>query len=248
MNVFSQEITIPCYDTDMNFLLKPASFMNMAQEIANRHAAVLGFGYDDLERTRTAWVLSRMHFRFLRHPKWRDKVVLNTWHKGSERLFYLRDFRMEDENGNPLVAATTSWLILNIDTRRISREVSLEPYDNTSCKENALEESCGKITMPAGLEKEPAGVHKVTYSDVDMNGHTNNAMYIVWAMDALDYGITSGKPVTDVRINFNHETRPGDIVELYRAVREEGDSCICHIEGQVEGNSALCVELSFMNK
>ena len=39
---------IPCYDTDVSKLLKPSSFMNYAQEAANLHASVLGFGYDDM--------------------------------------------------------------------------------------------------------------------------------------------------------------------------------------------------------
>ena len=31
---FCQDICVPCYDTDASFYLKPASFMDMAQEIA----------------------------------------------------------------------------------------------------------------------------------------------------------------------------------------------------------------------
>ena len=31
---FCQDICVPCYDTDASFYLKPAAFMDMAQEIA----------------------------------------------------------------------------------------------------------------------------------------------------------------------------------------------------------------------
>ncbi len=48
MNKYIQKSIVPCYDTDLAWRMKPASFMNMAQEIANRHASELGFGYDDL--------------------------------------------------------------------------------------------------------------------------------------------------------------------------------------------------------
>ena len=70
-DIYSQHFIIPCYETDEAQLLKPASFMDFAQEAANRHADILGFGYDDLSRTRNLWVLSRMHVRFLRHPRCR---------------------------------------------------------------------------------------------------------------------------------------------------------------------------------
>ena len=47
-NRFSTDITIPCYDTDASFRLKPAAFMDHAQEMAYLAAQALHFGYDDL--------------------------------------------------------------------------------------------------------------------------------------------------------------------------------------------------------
>ena len=60
MKKLIQHHTIPCYDTDASWRLKPASFMNLAQEAAGQHAVHLGFGYDDLIVTNTAWILSRV--------------------------------------------------------------------------------------------------------------------------------------------------------------------------------------------
>ena len=57
MNKYSHKFIIPCYFTDASWRLKPASFMDVAQEAANQHATVLGFGYDDLIASRTAWIL-----------------------------------------------------------------------------------------------------------------------------------------------------------------------------------------------
>ena len=231
---------IPCYQTDGAQLLKPAAFMDGAQEMANRHADILGFGYDDLSRTRTLWVLSRMHIRFIRHPKWREEVDFVTWHKGPSMMFYLRDYRMSAADGSPLVEATTSWLVIDVDTRRIVRGLSIDG-DGSICTDNAIAEPCGKVQMPRGAEPALAGTHTVAYSDIDLNGHTNTAMYLVWAMDVLDYDFVIKNPVRDVRINFNSETRPGDVVELYRA---DADGRI-YIEGKVGGKSAFCVELGW---
>ena len=242
-NKFRQHIQIPCYDTDVSKLLKPASFMDLAQEAANLHANILGFGYDNLMETRTAWVLSRMHIRFVRHPRWREEVDLATWHKGPERLFYLRDFLLTGAQGEVLVEATTSWLVLNIDTRRVVRDAGI--CEEGTCHDNAIEEPCPKVQIPAGSQKEQAGVHRVSYSDVDVNGHTNNAMYLQWAMDALGYGLASSRPVKEVKINFNHETRPDDEVIIYKSCMEDGDGLVCYVEGESGGRSAFCVELVF---
>ena len=245
--IYRQEIKIPCYDTDASQLLKPVSFMNYAQELANCHASELGFGYDDMIRTRTAWVLSRMHVKFTGLPKWRDIVNLRTWHKGPERLFYIRDFRMTDrEDRQELIAATTSWLVVNIDTRHLTRDALLD--ESSVCREDALSPSCGKIRVPEDSGRRLAGTHKVSYSDVDMNGHANNAMYLVWAMDAVERETTFNKTLKEVKINFNHETRPGDEVGLYLSCLEQDGEERYWVEGRVAGNdgpASFIVEMLF---
>jgi hypothetical protein len=57
-----------------------------------------------------------------------------------------------------------------------------------------------------------------------MLGHANNAMYMQWAMDAVDYDIASTMPVREFTINFNHETKPGDVVSIYKARIIEDDA------------------------
>lgn len=249
-NKLIQDTVIPCYDTDVMMSLRPSAFMNMAQEAANRHATELGFGFDDLQTTRTVWVLSRMEVRFIEHPKWRDKVQLQTWHKGAERLFWLRDFKLVDESGKAKVLATTSWLTLNIDTRRITRD-NIDIDADGTCRDSAIETSCPKVQMPQNAFVEYVGTHTVSYSDVDMNGHANNAMYLVWAMDAVDRDTALIRPLESFRINFNHETKPGDDVLIYRSCEKREDKTIYYIEGKLANGeagkelSAFCVELVF---
>ena len=235
---------LTCYETDAAWRLKPASFMNMAQEAAGCHAVELGFGYDDLIATNTAWILSRVRVDFLDTPLWREDMTLTTWHKGLNRLFFLRDFIMTDASGKERVKATTSWLVMNLETRRLVRDPNLME-DGTICTENAIETPADKVQMPK--DKEPVFVmnHLVSYSDVDTNGHTNNAMYMHWAMDAVDYEISSQRPVRSFTINFNHETKPGDLVAISKVVVEQEDGRHVFVEGKVGETSAFCVEICF---
>lgn len=241
---YTEKHTIPCYDTDAAWRLKPTSFMNMAQEAAGRHAVYLGFGYDDLIKTNTAWILSRVHVEFIDTPKWREEITLNTWHKGLNRLFFLRDFVLTDNEGRERVKATTSWLVLNLETRRLVRDPKLME-DGTICAENALETPADKVQMPKDVEPELVRTHHVSYSDIDTNGHTNNAMYMQWSMNSVGYDITSTRPVKEFTINFNHETKAGDYVEIYRASVEKEDGLHVYVEGKVDGQSSYCVEIVF---
>jgi acyl-ACP thioesterase len=241
---YVEKHTIPCYDTDASWRLKPTSFMNMAQEAAGRHAVYLGFGYDDLIKTNTAWILSRVHVEFVDTPQWRDEITLNTWHKGLNRLFFLRDFLITDSEGKERVKATTSWLVLNLETRRLVRDPNLME-EGTVCTENVIETPADKVQMPKDVEAELVRTHLVSYSDIDTNGHTNNAMYMQWSMNAVGYDITSSRPVKEFTINFNHETKAGDHVEIYRAFVEKEDGLHVFVEGKVEGTSSYCVEIVF---
>ena len=244
---FCQDICVPCYDTDASFYLKPASFMDMAQEIAYWAAQELGFGYDDLHVHHVAWVLSRMHFHFADPPKWRDDVTLYTWHKGADGLFYLRDFFLQDADGRRLVTCTSSWVVIDERTRRLVRPEELKErlsVDDGGV-DDAISERAPKVTMPRGMEPEPAGEHKVVYSDVDIIGHTNNARYMTWAMDCLDYETVSVRRVRDVYVNFNKETTPGTVVQLFRLQTEEDGAPVCYVEGRVDGKPAFCVKLVY---
>ena len=244
MNKLTEQYTIPCYDTDASWRLKPVSFMNYAQEMANRHANILGFGYDDLIASKTAWVLARMNIRFVNLPLWRDNVSLTTWHKGLNRLFFVRDFQMKDAQGNICVEATTSWIVLNLETRRFVRDPKLMD-EGTVCQDHAIEQPADKVVIPKDVEAEYVMDHVVSYSDVDMLGHTNNAMYMHWAMDAVAYEVTSQRPLKEVTINFNREARAGETVSIYRTVVESEEQLHVYVEGKVEGASSFCIEMIF---
>lgn len=241
---YTEEHTIACYDTDAAWRLKPASFMNLAQEAAGRHAVYLGFGYDDLIASNTAWILSRVHVEFTDTPKWRDRVTLTTWHKGLSRLFFLRDFILTDDSGNPKVKATTSWLVMNLETRRLVRDPKLME-EGTTCAENVIETPADKVQMPKDVEAEFVSDHKVAYSDVDTNGHANNAMYMQWAMDAVDYRTASSLAVKSFTVNFNHEIKPMETVSLYRASVKAEDGLHVFVEGKQGEISAFCTEIVF---
>lgn len=218
--------------------------MDLAQEAAGLHAVYLGFGYDDLIKTKTAWILSRVHVEFPDTPLWREEMTLTTWHKGLNRLFFIRDFVMTDKQGRERVKATTSWLVLNLETRSMVRDPKLVE-EGTICTENAIENQADKVRMPRDVEAVPVHEHIVGYSDVDMLGHANNAMYMQWAMDAVDYELASTKPVKEFTINFNHEIKAGEKVTLYRACVQKEDGLHVFIEGKTETASSFCVEIIF---
>ncbi|MCI1780234.1 MAG: thioesterase [Bacteroidales bacterium] len=216
-SLYTEERKISWHEIDLRQHLRPYDFMNMAQAIATVHASLLKFGYDELIKDDDVWVLSRIKVRFLKYPKWRDNIILRTWHKGTTvSIMGLRDFDVLNDKGETLIAATSSWLIMNLETRRIARQDSMEICRDAFSQArlvDALGKPCEKIREPKG--KKYISVHKVLYSDVDFNMHANNAKYIQWIMDCMDMEFLKTYSVKEFQLNYINESKLGDEIKIY---------------------------------
>ena len=245
MAALSIDHTIACYEADANKIMRPTAMLDMMQEAANNNATSLGFGYDELIETNTAWVLSRIHLRFNRYPQWRDKVNLRTWHKGTAKLFYLRDFILSDSNGETLAVATSSWLIIDLNTRRLVRNSDLASNPEKCTKEDAIAEPAEKVVLPVNVEPELIRKHPVTWSEIDPNGHVNNVKYVVWAMDAVKLEDIKERPLKELLINYDAEVMPGDVVKISRVRIENEEGITYYITGRVDDKQNFSVKLVF---
>ena len=147
-----QELSLPCYFFDVNKNLRPASFFDLAQEIAVQGSAMVGAPDWVLKDRDIAWILSRMHVRFEQYPRLYDKVLLQTWHSGISGPLYTRDYLMLNADGNVLIRATSSWILMEISTRSITRVdrifdlMSPEPQ----CDGRALDANAPKLYADIG--------------------------------------------------------------------------------------------------
>lgn len=233
----SDSFAIKCYEVDSAKRLKPTAFMDMAQEMAYQAASAMKFGYYELIQNNLAWVLSRMRFRFLDTPHWEDEVTIRTWHRGAFGPFFVRDFEVVGKDGHRMIEATSSWVVIDVESRRMSHPEDVLPKEDTACHDFAIETPAGKVMMPRGVEPEYVKTHKVAYSDIDLVGHTNNARYVAWALDCLEFGGDSIR-VDEVEIVFHHEARPGDEIALLKV---EKDGWV-YVEGRREETPVFCVK------
>lgn len=237
---------IPSFDIDMSGTLKPASFLNYAQEAANIHADYLGVGFDAMHTTRKAWVLSKIHVIFHKLPKWRENINVQSWHKGANGYQYFRDFVVFDAEGKEkLISATTSWLVIDIDTRRLSKYAELAEDEGRCISEDVIAAQPPKVIMPKDVEPQLAMTHAVCYSDLDMNGHVNNVKYTEWSMNAIELEVTNNHRLKELVVNFNSEIKAGDVVEIYRHSTQQGEEVEYIIEGRVNGKGSFTAKLVF---
>ncbi len=248
MNRYIENLKVKSYETDSNANLKLYAFMNFAQEIAGSHADSLGFGYDNLIQDGVIWVLSRIHVIFQRLPKWKEEISIKTWHKGSDRLFGYRDFEVEDNSGSVIIQATSSWLVINTKTRRLQRIDNIMGESAPGAvQEHAIEQPAERIASPSGMQF--AKKKRVLFSDVDINGHSNNAKYIEWALDCVEPEIIKNMTISDLTINFNVETRLGEEIDLYLKFENNNEdpknNKLLFVEGKREETSIFQVRIVY---
>jgi len=239
----TMKIAVASYMCDEFNRLTLSGFMDYAQDLAGVHADGLGFSNNELNKDGIAWIISRMRIHFHDMPLWMDEMNLTTWHKGREDgLFYRREF-VGVKDGRRIVEATSDWLLLNLAGRQLVRKHPLCDKEETICHDNALEGPCNKIRMPFGENGEFVCYHEVTRSELDRNRHANNAKYADWVIDALpERQFGPDVTISDFEINFNHETRLKDQVELRRLKTDENSWTV---EGLLEEHSAFVAKISF---
>lgn len=243
---YQENYRIPCFMFDRGEQLRPAAFMDIAQDLAVYGAEQLQFDDRNVKEQGVVWILARMTVQFDRYPKRYDSVKLQTWHRGLDGLYFIREYQMIGADGQTAVRGTSSWILMDMETRRVVRSdrmksiVSIDPQN----LERAIPESSPKIVLPAGAVMEACGERKVVYSDVDYNGHANNAKYTAWAMDCLDQDMVYTRQMRDITINFNHEAHPGSTVAFYRY--QDGDTI--YVEGKGDGHQVFICKMTFEDR
>ncbi|MFC1734396.1 acyl-[acyl-carrier-protein] thioesterase [candidate division KSB1 bacterium] len=205
---------INSYDVDTKLNLKLSSLNNFMQDIAWKHAEHLKFGWNDLDEKGSAWVLTRLKIIFKQYPQWGEEIILETWPLSTEHYIYHRDFRLSNKNDQICVLATSSWIIIDRNTRRPAIYKNTTDYEKIIPNIHAIEKKAEKIPLLNQSEREYIAI--VGYSCLDMNQHANNAQYIDWIMDAFPLEMHQKYNITEFQINYLSEILYGEELAILK--------------------------------
>lgn len=105
-------------DTDYKDHLQMNALFSMLQEAASVNASDQGWGYEKLDGDDYCWILLRMSAYMEKLPAWRDQIVIETWSRGAEKLYFHRDFIIRNQNGERLGAASSIWILADRSSHR----------------------------------------------------------------------------------------------------------------------------------
>jgi medium-chain acyl-[acyl-carrier-protein] hydrolase len=211
---FETTFPVASYEADLTGKLSLFALFNRFQDLAGLHAAYLQVGYEELQASKLAWILSRIKVEILSSPNWGDVVQLATWPKGIDRLFAMREFSMTNEKGETLLRATSAWLLVDVAKGRPQRIENLPVDLRFPEARHAIQQTPDKIQVPEGLQT--VFERLVLLSDIDTNQHVNNAQYAKWIGDCFSEHQWRNRTMTSIQINYLEETLFGDTVALMK--------------------------------
>ena len=237
---FDKEYRVHVYETGPDGRLSLYSFFNYLQDIASDHAIRLGFGRDALMRENRFWVLSRIYAEIAIMPKWEDSIIVKTWPNGTDKLFALRNFDLSYPDGTHIASATSSWLILDMTTRRVQRpdNILAKFYSDLHPNHSPIRYASKlKATDPGSNTSQE---YRIKVSDLDVNLHTNNVKYLTWVTDCYNLEFAMKNVPRSAEINYLAESQFNEEVVIKTSVEKTDSSVYNHSIFRTNDNKELC--------
>lgn len=205
-------------------IIHPSALLKQMQYAAGAHCDSFGLPYHKLLEMGVVFVMTSVTLRLDAPIYETDELFLQTWEREIRGPYFIRFFRIL-RDGKEVAAATTNWVLMNVETRSFVRPSVL---GELKTQEEAIEGGV-PFKKPSRLEFSSRGTRPVRYSDLDQNGHLNNTIYSDIAVDFSPVPL-AGKRISLLHIDYRKECRLGDTLELSATPTEEGFA----VRGMVE--------------
>lgn len=178
-----ESFTIRAREVQSNGFASIPAICGLFQEVAGNHALKLNFDITQLQAKNLTWVLHRLNVRMNRYPEWREDIVVETWPAAGDALRAFRDYTITDADGIVIGICLSYWMMINLQTRkpaRMPKEVLALRLNNA---EHVMDIKSNRLSPIQNIDAEKH--FHVRSSDLDMNLHLNNTIYLEWMLETL---------------------------------------------------------------
>ena len=196
--------------------LKSSSILYFVQEAAGKHWQYI----EDKtgQNCNLYWVIIRHRVQVSRLPRRGEKIRLETWPMPTTRVAYPRSVVAYDENGSELFRSISLWVLMDPQTRAMVLPGKSGLTVNGILRGNELPSpaSLAPAALSAQVER------TVRFTDLDVNGHMNNARYLDHLADLLPGSFHENHVIRDMTLGYLAEAREGDTLLQQWQLEENG--------------------------
>ena len=205
---FAREFALSAGMVDFTGRWRPSAILEAMQDLATAHSEDLGVGRALMLERDIIWILSRTHLQMQEYPMLDEEVRIRTWPGAANRFFFPRYFVMERPGGHRLGAAAQLWLLLDLSARSVIPPAKADfAFPDTAHMPAPLPAPDRVVRVEPGQSFVQA--RAAMYTDLDVNGHVNNARYADWACDLLPLEALRTHRVENLLLNYTKEVLPG---------------------------------------
>lgn len=211
--------TVDSRDMDLHGQCRSSALLGYLQEAATKAGLELGVSGPEIrEKYNCIWMVARMWVEMDRPLRWNQDFTIRTWHRGAAGASSYRDFDIIVD-GETIGQAVTTWVMADVDSRRLFRMKDLTEFAGTDGGELCKDIKLHRVKMPESFDSREE--RAMRYSDTDLNGHINNIHYADFACDALHLErCGEGKFVRRLQIGYVGECKAGETIQIDTAVRD----------------------------
>jgi len=218
LRFYTLEYTVPYSQADAKGQMKPGALLSLfTNEMAENHSAMQGFGRQQMLEKGMVFLLSKVSIRFCRMPKAMETLQITTYERGAKGAQYRRLFTVKTQSGEIVAEAVTLWVLADMHAHKILRP-SAFPF------EIHVYDQPVDVPMDKHLHDHGEGQlilqRPVCYSDVDVNGHLNNAKYLDIVCDCLTCELQRAD-IEQVQIHYVKEAALSDKLQIYKSVQQQ---------------------------
>ncbi|WP_162056076.1 acyl-[acyl-carrier-protein] thioesterase [Pontibacter pamirensis] len=233
----SSEFAIRSHEIDYRGQATLPALISYMHEAAWDNTVTLGISMYDLLKHDMTWILQRLRVEMFRYPKHSEKITVQTWASGRERIFMHRDFRIYSADQELLGQATSVWLVMDM----VKRKLVTLPEFITALEVVPTEEPLpfAKGKLPQMQEATYEEQIPVRWHDIDLNRHVTNTRYLQWALDTLPTELLEQKQLREMDIIFRAESILGDTVISAVAPADEESVYLHKLSSQETGKELV---------
>ncbi|MEM6346754.1 MAG: acyl-ACP thioesterase domain-containing protein, partial [Bacteroidota bacterium] len=210
-----------------------SAMVSQMQEVAWLSAEELDAGVKRLQSMGISWVLIRFKLEVYRAPKLSEEIRVQSWPSGNEKSFVYRDYRVYDRSGKLIAAATSTWLVLDLNTRKmIAVPKDFDAIVQVPTEVTALPRARERFRRPEG---EGQSVEfPVRWHDLDANDHVSNFLFFQWPLEALSLDWLAARELISIDLMIRAEGVYGDTI-ISEAVPQAEDTYYHQIKRKSDG-------------
>lgn len=205
-------------DTDRFQHMKLSVLLRLLQEASISGTEAAGVTRDRTLDKGMLWVLTSMHLVLERPVSYDEIIAISSWPGDMRHVFFPRHFAIHDADGAIIMRGIQLWLLMDQKTRRMIMPASSGIFIPGFHQE-------GELPFPSAPKKvegeEQITERTASFSELDLNGHVNNSVYMNWIDDILGGTYFKDYFLSDITLAFHQEIHEAEAVKIHHVRNNE---------------------------